>query len=315
MNIHTVTLNPVVDLIYRIDRFEKGTTFRCSEFLQVPAGKGVNVSYILSCYGVSSTAHAMLGNDEAQHYQSALESRSIQANITTAPVQTRKHCTLLEQSTRSVTHAQIQSQPISSECLQQFEDRLFGSLDSGDIAVFSGSLPNGVESGLYSKWIQRCHDAGVLPVFDSSGDALRLGVKSSPWMLKANEHEAEELTGKPVYSEEEIKQTAQWIQNEYQIPYILLSLGSRGLAAACKDLYYRLRLSIEEEQVIDSVGCGDAVAGGFLYAWLKQKNDAELFVYAIATATAAATVLGPGTIHPTDVEELIQHVECDESQL
>jgi len=310
MVVHTVTLNPVVDLIYRMDRFEKGTTFRCSEFLQVPAGKGINVSTILSCFGVSSAAHIILGNDEAQHYQSALEKRSIKAEITTAPVQTRKHCTLLEQSTRSVTHAQIQSQPVPAESLLQFEDRLFQSLHKGDIAVFSGSLPKGAESGLYEKWIQKCHDTGVLPVLDSSGDALRQGVTASPWMLKSNEHEAEELMGKPVHHEEDIKHAAQWMQTHYRIPYIILSLGNRGLAAVGNSRYNRLRVSIDAEKIVDSVGCGDAAAGGFLYAWLQHKSEAERFAYSIATATAAATVLGPGTIDPADVEQLLQRVEC-----
>lgn len=308
---HTVTLNPVVDLIYRIDRFEKGTTFRCGEFLQVPAGKGINVSYILSCFGIPSAAHAILGGDEAQHYQSTLESRSITAAITIAPVQTRHHCTLLEQSTQSVTHAQIQSQPVPAECLQQLENGLFQSLNKGDIAVFSGSLPTGAETGLYAKWILKCRDLGILPLLDSSGDALRQGVTASPWMLKSNEHEAEELMGNSIHNEKDIMHAAQWIQTQYQIPYIILSLGSRGLAAIGENKYYRLRVNMDAEKIIDSVGCGDAVAGGFLYAWLHQKNEDELFAYAIATATAAAIVLGPGTIKPSDVEELLKQVECE----
>jgi 1-phosphofructokinase family hexose kinase len=310
MQVHTVTLNPVTDLIYLINSFEKGTTFRCGEFLQLPAGKGINVSYILSCYGVTSSAHAIVGNDEAQNYQSALENRSITARITTAPILTRKHCTLLEKSTRSVTHAQIHSQAISPDILNQFEDDLFSSCQRGDIAVFSGSLPKDTPTDTYAKWIKTCHENNILPVFDSSGDALREGVLSSPWMLKSNEHEAEELIGKPIESEEDIKRAAQYIQSEYNIPYVILSLGSRGLAALGNEIYYRLRMNIDPNRIIDSVGCGDAVAGGFLFAWMQKLTEEELFSYAITTATAAATVLGPGTIELNVVDELLECVDC-----
>lgn len=308
MQVHTVTLNPVTDLIYLIDSFEKGTTFRCGTFLQVPAGKGINVSYILSCYGITSSAHAILGSDEEQHYRDALELRNISAELSVAPIQTRKHCTLLENSTRSVTHAQIHSQPIPSDILDQFETKLFSSCHSGDIVVFSGSLPKDTPTDTYAKWIKKCHERDIMPVFDSSGDALRLGVESSPWMLKSNEHEAEELIGRPIESEDEIQQVAKWIQSEFNIPYVILSLGSRGLAAAGKENYYRVRVNISSDRIIDSVGCGDAVAGGFIYAWLQQKLEPDLFKHSIATATAAATLLGPGTIEQTTVNELLDQI-------
>lgn len=42
--IHNVTLNPVIDLMYETDRFEKGATFRGDRFEQILAGKGINVS-------------------------------------------------------------------------------------------------------------------------------------------------------------------------------------------------------------------------------------------------------------------------------
>lgn len=308
MQVHTVTLNPVTDLIYLINSFEKGTTFRCGEFMQVPAGKGINVSYILSCYGIASSAHAIIGDDEAQTYQHALESRNITARLTTAPILTRKHCTLLEESTRSVTHAQTHSQPIPQDILKRFEDDLFSSCTAGDIVVFSGSLPKDCPTNTYAGWIKQCHENKILPVFDSSGEALRLGVQSSPWMLKSNEHEAEELFGKPIKSEEDIQQAAKWIQSEYKIPYVILSLGSRGIAALGHEIYYRIRVNIDTDRIIDSVGCGDAVAGGFIYAWLQKLTEEELFTYAITTATAAATVLGPGKIELEVVDELLEKV-------
>ncbi len=311
MVIHTITLNPVTDLIYLIDRFEKGTTFRCPEFLQVPAGKGINVSYILSCYEKPSVAHAIIGDDEAQSYQKALENRSITPVIKVAPIFTRKHCTLLEKSTGSVTHTQIHSQPVPPDDLNQFEENLFSALQPGDAAVFSGSMTKNADPGLYAQWIAQCHEMDVLPVFDSSGEPLRQGVRSSPWMLKSNEHEAEELMGEAIKNEDDIKHAAQWLQSEYKIAYVILSLGGRGIAAATEDHYYRLKVKIDAGKIIDSVGCGDAVAGGFLYAWLESKSEEEMFAYAIATATAAATVIGPGTVEPDRVEELLTHTEWE----
>ncbi|MFB3787757.1 MAG: PfkB family carbohydrate kinase [bacterium] len=104
--IHTVTLNPVIDLIYETDRFEKGTTFRCDRYEQIPAGKGINVSYALSYLGEPSHAYLLIGEPELSLFGQACQERGIQFHPFAGPFPTRCHCTILERETGFVTHVQ-----------------------------------------------------------------------------------------------------------------------------------------------------------------------------------------------------------------
>ncbi|MBZ0258245.1 hypothetical protein K8I31_19420 [bacterium] len=88
-NVFTVTLNPVVDLIYCVNQFEKGDTFRCNAFECVPAGKGLNVSTVLAALGVPSSAYMLLGEEDEHLYRRYCEKRNVDLVATTGPFTVR----------------------------------------------------------------------------------------------------------------------------------------------------------------------------------------------------------------------------------
>ena len=54
--IYTVTFNPSVDYIVRLDALEIGALNRTSDTAKYAGGKGINVSRILNAFEVPSTA-------------------------------------------------------------------------------------------------------------------------------------------------------------------------------------------------------------------------------------------------------------------
>lgn len=54
--IYTVTLNPALDYIVSVPKFQMGKTNRAEEEKLFPGGKGINVSIVLKNLGVESTA-------------------------------------------------------------------------------------------------------------------------------------------------------------------------------------------------------------------------------------------------------------------
>ena len=54
--IYTVTFNPALDYVVRVDHFENGMTNRSHDEQLLYGGKGVNVSYILKQLGFDSVA-------------------------------------------------------------------------------------------------------------------------------------------------------------------------------------------------------------------------------------------------------------------
>ena len=59
--VYTLTLNPSIDYVVRLDQFITGNTNRTSSEEYYIGGKGINVSCILRELGMSSTALAASG--------------------------------------------------------------------------------------------------------------------------------------------------------------------------------------------------------------------------------------------------------------
>ena len=59
--IYTVTLNPSIDFIVRIDKVEIGEVNRMESDDKFAGGKGINVSRILQRLGIDNTATGFIG--------------------------------------------------------------------------------------------------------------------------------------------------------------------------------------------------------------------------------------------------------------
>lgn len=305
--IHTLTLNPVIDLIYCVDDYEKGTTFRCSEFHHIPAGKGINVSYALACMGVPSHAYLVLGESDTALYTQACHERSIDLSMATGDFRVRRHCTILESNTGSVTHVQTKGETIPDGLIGDLIGDLVRRVYRHDIVVLSGSVAPGVNTGVYASIIGQCHAKSVLTILDTSGSPLHEGLKAKPTLLKANQAEAEELTGQPVNMDDPT--VIKNLHEENGIPYLLVSFGEEGLLAGCKGGIWKISVPMDSTEVFDTVGCGDAMVAGMAYGFMNELDIEESFQTAIAWASAAALQVGPARLEANDVKEMLKRVK------
>ena len=61
--------------------------------------------------------------------------------------------------------------------------------------VVGGSIPPGIEAGIYREIIRSLKSRGGKVILDASGDALRHGIEAAPEIIKPNIHELEEIAG------------------------------------------------------------------------------------------------------------------------
>ncbi|MDX9752326.1 MAG: hexose kinase [bacterium] len=306
--IHTITFNPVVDLIYHVPHFQKGTTFRCADFQMVPAGKGINVSYALSCLEETSATYTILNEACFPLYQHACSQHGITFLPVTGPVMMRYHATLLDNGDRTVTHIQTKGEPVSPLLADRLIDTLINRLNPRDIVVISGSLPLGIDPSIYSVMIEECKDYQALVVLDASGEPLAKGVAARPFVVKINQSETEELVGFPLESLEAGAQAMMVLQSRHAVPILILTLGAGGMIAGTPQGIWHVSLPMAEEEVVDTVGCGDALAAGLAYGLARNKSEADLFRYAIACASAAARHAGPSHFQKTELPPLLERV-------
>ena len=71
--IYTVTFNPAIDYIVRLDSFKAGATNRVTYEKVLGGGKGINVSIVLSNLGIKSTALGFLAGFTGDEIRRQLE--------------------------------------------------------------------------------------------------------------------------------------------------------------------------------------------------------------------------------------------------
>ena len=70
--IYTVTLNPAIDYIVRLEHVETGSVNRMESDDKYAGGKGINVSRVLKRLGYSNTATGLVGGFTGPYIEAGL---------------------------------------------------------------------------------------------------------------------------------------------------------------------------------------------------------------------------------------------------
>ncbi|MBL0884672.1 MAG: ribokinase, partial [Chitinophagaceae bacterium] len=109
--------------------------------------------------------------------------------------------------------------------------------------------------------------------------------------LKANEKEAEKLTGLTNHYD-----AARLLADE-GVQEVIITLGSKGSLIYAEGNFYEVP-AIQPTAVVDATGCGDTYMAGYLYKRFQKANyyDAGLF----GAAMASIKIAGSGPFHGTE---------------
>ncbi|HZH61146.1 MAG TPA: PfkB family carbohydrate kinase, partial [Metabacillus sp.] len=135
--IYTVTLNPSVDYIVRLDQLELGSLNRMSEDSKFPGGKGINVSRVMKRLGVESKATGFLGGFTGAFIEDFLTTENIHHRFIKVSGDTRINIKL---KTDVETEINGLGPSVSDEQLEQFLQQ-FELMNHDDIVLIAGSIP------------------------------------------------------------------------------------------------------------------------------------------------------------------------------
>ncbi|MCO1690289.1 1-phosphofructokinase family hexose kinase [Pseudomonas aeruginosa] len=181
----TITLNPALDLTVRLRQLELGAVNRSEAVLTQAAGKGLNVAQVLADLGHRLTVSGFLGEDNQPPFTAMFQRRGFADAFVRVPGETRSNIKLAERGGRvsDLNGPGPEADERAQAALLERLDRLAGE---HELAVVAGSLPRGVEPEWLGELLRRLRRLGLKVAFDSSGAALREGVKAAPWMIKPN---------------------------------------------------------------------------------------------------------------------------------
>ena len=272
--IYTITLNPAYDKTYKVSSFEEGKTNRVQSVNTTVGGKGLNISRILSSL---NTPNLALGIADSI-FVDFIASEGIKNDFTIITNPVRINIKILNTSKNIITELNEAGADVTEANIDEFKNNLVKYISGGDIAIFSGSLPPGVPYSFYRELIELCNKKSVISILDTSGAALKEGIKAKPFMIKPNIDELSYLTGKYLSSVSEIQTEALKIAS-CGIDKVMVSMGKDGaVLASGKDVYYK---KAPEVPVHSTVGAGDAMLAAFVAGMTKSPDDKELLTKAI----------------------------------
>ncbi len=285
--VYTVTFNPALDYVVRMDRFRAGEVNRTrSDEIQF-GGKGINVSTVLRNLGVDNVALGFLAGFTGQ----ALEQGLQRAGIHTDFIWLEKGLTRINVKIKAEQETEING--VGPAIPAVALDALFAKLDllrEGDVLVLAGSIPATLPDDVYQRILARLKGRGVLAVVDATRDLLCAVLPYRPFLIKPNSIELGEIFGKELSGDGEIQDCARRLQ-ERGARNVLVSMAGSGSLLLDETGVCR-RLGVPGGTVRNSVGAGDSMVAGFLAGWLKERNYAA--AHRLGAAAGSATAFSDG---------------------
>ena len=305
----TVTLNTSIDKLYLMDSVQPETVMRVKEVHNTPGGKGLNVSRAAAKLGEPVIAAGFTGGFNGQYLESLLSSPLIRCAFTRVDGETRSCINCWDLSSGRSTEYLEPGVPVTGEDVARFLGDFSAALPEADVVTISGSMPAGVPEDLYCELIRRCRTAGIPVLVDTSGSRLVSAVREKPDLVKPNEDEIVQLTGKTLSGEAELIGALKAL-HEGGISRAVHSMGARGALLVCKEGVFRgapPRITPK-----NTVGCGDTMLAGFAVAFARRLPVADAFRMALAVSAASALSLLTGDFDPADYERLYPEITVEQ---
>lgn len=169
--------------------------------------------------------------------------------------------------------------------------------------VLSGSLPPGVDNGLYAK-VAKAMCPSCRVVLDTSGPPLKAGLGTPVYLIKPNMHELAQLADRPVEEDSQIREVAQSLIDEGKVEVVVTSLGSGG--AVLRTANEHQYICSPTVKIRAKVGAGDSMVAGIVFALSIRKTVAEAVCFGVAAGSAAVMTEGTELCHREDAERLYQ---------
>ena len=299
--IYTITFNPALDYIVKMDKFNLGHVNRSNNEFVYAGGKGINVSIVLNNLEVKSKALGFIAGFTGDE----IERRVREFGCDTDFIKLKEGMSRINVKIKADVESEINGggPDISSEALEKLYAKL-DTLTTGDILVLAGSIPKTMPTDIYERIMERLQEKDVKFIVDTTGESLLKVLKYNPFLIKPNHHELGELFGVKLNSKEEVIEYAKKLK-DMGAQNVIISMAGDG--AVLIDSNGGVTTSNVPKGVVkNSVGAGDSMVAGFIAGYLNSEKIEDGFKLGVATGSASAFSEGLAT--KDYVYELLEQV-------
>lgn len=300
---YTITLNPAIDMLTKVENFELGKLNRTGESDYVIGGKGINISLLLNNIGKESKALGFIAGFTGYFIKEELKKKGIKSNFVETKGFTRINIKL---TTEQETEINSQSSKVAKENIKEFFDTL-EELSDNDTVFLSGNIIPGMDSDDFAAIAKKVREKGAKLVVDSNKDMVLDTLKYKPFIIKPNEFELGEMFGVKISNTEEIAKYAKKLQ-EMGAENVLVSRGSKGAILFTNegDIF---TANTAMGKVISTIAAGDSMLAMFV-AKYDETGDYRLSLQ-YASAAGGATSFSAGVGKKKLIDELLSQINVD----
>lgn len=302
----TVTMNPAIDKTVDLEHFEHGGLNRLNKVLNDAGGKGINVSKTIKALGGSSVATGFIGGSSGTAILRMLKEMEISSDFVEVKGETRTNLKVVECS-GFVTELNEPGPEISKSELEDLTEKLLGYAGEDTLFVFAGSIPSGVDKGVYRELIAKVREKGAKVFLDADGELFVNALDAVPDIIKPNRVELEEYFNLDYRaSEEELVELGRRFLDR-GIGMVAVSMGQMGALFLTKERTVKVPgLQVEAHS---TVGAGDAMVAAVSYGLDQKMGFEECIRLGVAASAGAVTTKGTKPPSLSLVEELKGRVE------
>ena len=288
--IYTITFNPALDYIVRVQDFKLGQVNRTSYEEVYAGGKGINVSIVLKNLDVENVALGYIAGFTGEEIENKIKAFGCNTDF----IKLNNGMSRINVKLKSNEESEINGQgpSISDQDLKELYRKL-ELLREGDILVLAGSIPATLPKNIYEIIMERLSGKGIRFIVDATGELLLNVLKYKPFLIKPNHHELAELFNATIENEDDIVIYAKKLREMGAQNVLISRAGDGAIFVTEKDEI--IKSDVPKGTLINSVGAGDSMVGGFIAGYLKNKSLEEAFKMGVATGSASAFSEGLAT--------------------
>lgn len=301
----TITFNPAIDKSTSVPELLPERKLKCAMPHYEPGGGGVNVARVLHRLGASVAAIYPSGGYPGKFYDDLL----IKENLPILPIamsgNTRENLVVLDEKNNAQYRLGMPGASLSErewracvEAIRSFENIKY--------LVVSGSLAPGVPASVFEDIKIVATSISARLVVDTSGEPLRSAANAGVFLLKPNLGELAALTGHTRIPEDDIPAIGREFISKQAAAMLLVSMGEQGAMLITEQEVWKASPPLLPRK--STVGAGDSMVAGFIYALNTGKTTAEALAYAVATGTATTRHPGTELCKAGDPEKLLSQV-------
>jgi 6-phosphofructokinase 2 len=298
----TLTVNPALDKSAHFSGLIAEQKIRCQAPLYDAGGGGINVSKAISRLEGSSLAVMASGGPSGEKIKEILNKESIPFHSIETGNWTRESFVAVDDNTNSQHRFNFPGTSVT----ESEKDKIIKAIErlDSEFVVISGSLREGLPLDFYQEIAKIAKESNSKLIVDTSGEGLKKVLETGVFLIKPNVGELAKLIGVERLEMEEVNDAAKQIIAKGGAEIVVVSLGPQGAVLVTKDSYDFVPAPNVAKK--STVGAGDSMVGGMVWALSQNKNLKEVIRWGVACGSAATMNEGTQLFKLEDAKRLYE---------